>query len=373
MSWFALARQPQEPLAPHGETLTGDALAEWKARFRPFLKYLRRKEVVLALSGGGMAMPCHVSVLRILELLEVPISRIYGTSAGAVVGGLHAAGLSAVDIESVVLSIESPDQLFGFAARLPGLRMVTGAVVRTLTGPSLERSGIYDLSRVEHYMEEVLEKYVGGVPTFADLRTDFSCVALDIGTGGPDSSPRELAQKTVFSKHTTPDLRLSEALGASMSIPGALTPKRIGERFYLDGATIEHLPITTALEDWQRVGRPLKRKQVTIAVDLGYSGEAPPEKEVCTPADLVMYANSIQSLALTQYSLLRCHRPRKGTSVVLVKPKTFSISLCDIEKIPSALFTGYRETVSQLSGSEFLKRTEESIAKAKGLLGVGQG
>ena len=116
---FTLAKQPQEPPGPGGRTLEGDDLERWRERFRPFLRHIKRKKVVLALSGGGLAFPCHVSALRVLELLEVPVSAVYGTSAGAVVGGLHAAGLSTVDLERVMLAIESPEELFGFAARFP--------------------------------------------------------------------------------------------------------------------------------------------------------------------------------------------------------------------------------------------------------------
>jgi len=326
LSWFSLTRQPQEPLAPGGVTLESEDLAEWVEQFRPFLKYLRRKEVILALSGGGMSMPCHVSALRVLELLSVPISRIYGTSAGAVIGGLFAAGLSTSELERVMLDIGSPDELFGFASRLPTLRFMTGAVVRTLTKPSFETSGLYSLTKVEDYVERLLIRYVGRVPRMGELKLPVTCVAFDIGTGRPSSSRPESARKTIFSRDATPDVRLSEAIGASMSIPGALTPKKIGERYYIDGSAVEHLPIATAFEEWLE-RKSFRSRQVTIAVDLGYGGEAPHEDTLCTPTDLMMYSNNVRERALTQFNMLRCHRPRRGSSVVLVRPSTFPVGL----------------------------------------------
>jgi len=323
LSWFSLMRQPQEPLAPEGVPLDGGALDEWRQRFRPFLNYLRRKEVVVALSGGGMAMACHVSVLRVLELLGVPISRVYGTSAGAVVGGLYSAGMSTAEMEQMMLDIRSPDDLFG---------------------------------------------YLGGVPTMGDLKSDFACLAFDIGTGRPDAG--EMATKKIFSRERTPDVRLDDAIGASMSIPGAFTPKKLGDRFYIDGGAVEHLPITTAVEDWLARRRRFGKRQVIIAVDLGYSGAAPLEETVCSPTDLVMYSNTSPSRAITQYSLQRCHHPRKGTSVVLIRPKLFSIRLCEIEKIPAALYTAYENTIEQLSGQRFLERTEEEMERGTRFLGL---
>ncbi|MCK4409652.1 MAG: patatin-like phospholipase family protein, partial [Candidatus Eisenbacteria sp.] len=85
--WFSLARQPQDPPSRDGPTLDGENLERWKEQFSPLLRFLRHKKVVVALSGGGMAMSCHVSALRVLQLLGVRVAAIYGTSAGAVIGG----------------------------------------------------------------------------------------------------------------------------------------------------------------------------------------------------------------------------------------------------------------------------------------------
>ncbi len=317
-----------------------------------------------------MAMPCHVSVLRVLELLSVPISRIYGTSAGAVIGGFYAAGLDIPQLEQAMLDIQSPDDVFGFAARLTTLRFMTGAVKRTLTGPSFEHSGLYSLNTVEDYVERLITKYVGRVPLLGELRFPFSCVTFNIGTGKPGRYGPETAGKMVFSRDGTPDVRLSDALAASMSIPGALTPKKIGKNYYIDGAAVEHLPIASAFEDWLEKGRFTRGRQVIIGVDLGYRGEAPLEETLASPADLVMYSNSVRERALTQYNLLRCHRPRIGSSVVMVKPSLFDVGLCEVEKIPAAMYTAYVETVRQLEGPGFLDRTKEDIRASRHFLGL---
>jgi len=58
--------------------------------------------VVVVLAGGGAKGFAHLSVLRRLEKDGIRISRIVGTSMGAVIGGLYAAGMSTDDIEAVV-------------------------------------------------------------------------------------------------------------------------------------------------------------------------------------------------------------------------------------------------------------------------------
>ena len=53
-----------------------------------------RPRIGLVLSGGGARGAAHVGVIQALEQMRIPIDAVAGTSMGAVVGGLYAAGLS---------------------------------------------------------------------------------------------------------------------------------------------------------------------------------------------------------------------------------------------------------------------------------------
>ena len=65
---------------------------------------LKRARVILALGGGGTRGCAHIGVLRVLEREGIPIDGIVGTSIGAIVGGLYAAGVKADDIEHRMLN-----------------------------------------------------------------------------------------------------------------------------------------------------------------------------------------------------------------------------------------------------------------------------
>jgi NTE family protein len=65
-----------------------------------------RPSVGLVLSGGGARGAAHVGVIRALEEMRVPIDAVAGTSMGAVVGGLYAAGLSGREIENILGSLK---------------------------------------------------------------------------------------------------------------------------------------------------------------------------------------------------------------------------------------------------------------------------
>jgi predicted acylesterase/phospholipase RssA len=371
--WFSLARQPQAPLAPNGGTLTGSALAEWRDRFRPLLSYLERRDVVLVLSGGGMALPAHVGVLRVLELLSIKPRRIYGTSAGAVVGGLSAAGLASADIERVLLSISSPGELFGFAARHPGLRLVTGILRRTFLSPGLDEAGIYKVDRVEGYVARTLTDLTGRRPTLEELPIPFSCIACDIGYGDEEPRSRAGSGKVIFSQERTPDVELADAIGASMSIPGVLTPKRIGGRHYVDGGTVENLPVLTAYDDWRRRKRLFGRGLAIIAVELGSAPHALSEDTLADPISIVLFSGQLQERALTYTNLLACHRPRRGCTVIVVRPSVGFVELHEIEKMRSLMHAGYVAAAEQLAGEGFLDETALVLDDARTFLAESPG
>ncbi|MBN2566012.1 MAG: patatin-like phospholipase family protein [Candidatus Eisenbacteria bacterium] len=369
-TWFSLSRQPQEQPCDGSPTLKGRELDRWKAQFEPLLRHLRGKSVLVALSGGGMALPCHVSVLRVLDLLDVPISGIYGTSGGAVVGGLYAAGMAVEQIERMMRDIRDPDDLFGFASRHPAVRLAIGEIVRAIAGGSLDRAAIFSSSRVGAYIEESIVRYLGRSPLLSELKIPFSSVAFDTGAGRSGRDSEAMASKCVFSARTFPKVRLVDAVAASMAIPGTFPPKQIGEHFYIDGASVEDLPVATAFDDWRSSRRFFRKRTVVIASDLGYAGGALRKETLSDPMAMVRYASAIQARATTIYSLLHCHRPGKGFSVILVSPRTLTIRLWDVDKIPAALKTAYEQTVQQLSGSRFLDLTEEYIRGASSFLGL---
>ena len=58
-------------------------------------------KVGVVLSGGGAKGLAHIGVLKVLEEAGVKIDYIGGTSMGAIVGGLYAAGYSAAQLDSI--------------------------------------------------------------------------------------------------------------------------------------------------------------------------------------------------------------------------------------------------------------------------------
>ena len=62
----------------------------------------KQPKIGLVLSGGGAKGFAHISVLKEIDKAGIQLDYIAGTSMGAIVGGLYAAGYSGVQIEEIV-------------------------------------------------------------------------------------------------------------------------------------------------------------------------------------------------------------------------------------------------------------------------------
>jgi len=213
-----------------------------------------RPRIGLALGGGGARGMAHVRILRELEKLHIPVDCIAGTSAGALVGALYAAGRSPQDIESIVLST---DWRATFSDTLPRrertLRRKSDDYTR-LTSLGVGFGGDAPGARLAAGVSQgqrliaVFEDATGGariVGSFDDLPIPFRAVATDINTG----------QAVALGSGS-----LAMAMRASMSLPGIMRPVNLDGRVLLDGGIANQIPID--------VVRAMGAERI-IAVDVG--------------------------------------------------------------------------------------------------------
>lgn len=165
-----------------------------------------RISIGLVLGGGAARGFAHIGVLRTLMAHGIRPDVIAGTSIGAVVAGVFAAG--ALDA-------------FEEWCRQLTRRRVLGYLDFRFGG-----SGLISGGRLIRKLEDAL-----GDLCFADLPMRIAAIAAEIGTGHEIWLTRG---------------RLSEALAASYALPGIFPPKLIGGRWLMDGAMVNPLPISTA-------------------------------------------------------------------------------------------------------------------------------
>jgi NTE family protein len=163
----------------------------------------RRTRVAVALGGGGARGYAHIGVLQVLEECGYEIVSIAGSSMGALVGGLHAAGgLEA--FTSWVRGLRPRDvlRLYDVAPRAPGAIRAERIFARV--------SDILGDARIE------------------DLPVEFTAVATDLEAG----------EERWFQEG-----RVDAAVRASVALPIFMTPVVINGRLLADGGLLNPLPI----------------------------------------------------------------------------------------------------------------------------------
>ncbi|HAJ27047.1 MAG TPA: hypothetical protein DCG53_07360, partial [Syntrophus sp. (in: bacteria)] len=195
----------------------------------------KRPRIGLVLSGGGARGIAHIGVLKVLESMRVPIDCIAGTSMGAIVGGLYAAGASPADLEKLVTSIpwneaftdkQTADKL-SFRRKEDRYADKIDLNLGIRDGRLNTSRGLVQGQNLNLLLKEML-LHTADVKDFDRLHIPFRAVAADIETG----------QAVVIGAGD-----LSEAIRASMSIPGIFAPMEINGRMLVDGGIANNLPV----------------------------------------------------------------------------------------------------------------------------------
>lgn len=173
------------------------------------------EKVALALGAGGARGLAQIGVIEALEARGLRIHAVAGSSSGALVGGIFAAG-----------------RLHEFRARLE--EMSRADFLRLLADPALGGGGLFRGHRLVEAMREVV-----GDPHIESLPVAFVAVAVDL-----------VRQREVWLRSGP----LWTAIRASFAIPGLFTPAEVHGRELVDGGLLAPLPIAaTRLSDAHRL------------------------------------------------------------------------------------------------------------------------
>ncbi len=201
----------------------------------------------LVLEGGGVKGIALVGAVAVLEEHGYEFNRIAGTSAGAIVGALLAAGMPTADMVPIMRSIDYTR----FRDKTPEDRFPGGRLFSLLT-----QQGVYEGSYLTKWLGEILESR--GVRTFNDLRYG------DAGTGLP---PEQRYRLVVMASDVSTgrlrrlpwdypalgyepaDMPVVDAVRASMSIPFFYEPVKLRnpttreEIWMVDGGLLSNFPV----------------------------------------------------------------------------------------------------------------------------------
>jgi NTE family protein len=164
----------------------------------------QRIRIGLALGGGAARGWAHIGVLRALNEAGIEPDIIAGTSIGAVVGGCYIAGIL--------------DHLEAFARGLTR-RRVFGLLDLNIAG-----SGLISGNRLSKLLTAEF-----GNRRIENLPRRFVCVATELSTG-----------HEIWMSHGN----IVEAMRASYALPGLFQPVKVGNRWLVDGALVNPIPVS---------------------------------------------------------------------------------------------------------------------------------
>ena len=185
-------------------------------------------EVYGVFEGGGVRGSALVGAVAAAEELGLTFRAVAGTSAGAIVAALLAAGYDAAEMRTLLTETDFKtfkDPVSPLCA-LPGL------------GPLIawQKLGFYKGDAFYEWIAQRLsEKLTGrlfGAPRFEDLRLPLKIVATDV----------VLKEPVVFSVQDNPKMPVAYAVRMSMSIPFFFVPVPLGESWLVDGGALSNFP-----------------------------------------------------------------------------------------------------------------------------------
>lgn len=215
----------------------------------PASRQTARPRIALALGGGAARGFAHVGVIEALTQAGVKADLVVGTSAGSLVGALHASGMNPAALRSAALSLEEGalgDWTLGSKGLLKG-----------------------------RALQDLVNRMVGSRP-IERFPVPYAAVACDLYNG----RARLLRSG---------DAGL--AVRASSAVPGVFEPVRIDGREYVDGGLVSPVPVRPARE----LGA-----DIVIAVDIG---SRPVFQETDTMARVLLQTFTIMSQHLAAQEL----------------------------------------------------------------------
>lgn len=246
-------------------------------------------ETGLALGSGGAGGLSHIAMLRVYDELGIRPKRIVGTSVGAVMGALYAAGLDADEIEAIFRAFAGSelDALSGIVQSDIGIADVFNS--------GLENGGLIDPSGFLDFLAGHVE-----ARRFSDLDIPLTVVATDFWSG----EPLMINEGDLF-----------EAIQASIAVPGLFEPVRRDGLLLVDGGTSKPLPFDLLLGEVDKV----------IAVDV--SGNREPNGENGNALNLLF-----KTFELMQQSIIRETRARHEPDLY-IRVNTSGVRLLELYRL----------------------------------------
>lgn len=297
---------------------------------------LKGQRVGVVLSGGGGTAMAHIGVLKALEENNIPIDYITGSSMGAMIGALYAAGYSPIEIEAMVKSEDfyeltkgKLDNEFSYYSRQQNINAsyITFRIKPEQPLVNSLPTHLHNSQQLDFYLmslfasAEAVSNY-----NFDSLMVPFRCVASDIYN----------KESHVFS-----DGNVGQAVRASMTYPFYLQAITIDSILYFDGGLYNNFP------------KDLMKETYNPDFIIGSNVSSNAQK----PEGDILFSQLENMLSVpTDYNISE----EEGILITI----NLDIETLDLSKISESIEFGYRETIAKIDSIKMKiqsRRSESEI------------
>lgn len=303
-----------------------------------FFAQQQQPKVGLVLSGGGAKGFAHIAALKEIDKAGIQLDYIGGTSMGAIIGGLYAAGYSALEIEEIVKKTDFISLLRDVLPRTASTFFEKEYGEKTkITLPVTEGSvglpkAVSKGQNTLNFLFELLDT-TEDITDFSKLPIPFYCIATDVENGG-----------AVLLEEGS----LALALRASGSFPTLLNPVELQDKLLIDGGIADNFPVGI-----------MEAKGMDIIIGVDVEGRLY-EKEKLT--SVIAILNQIVS-----YQMYNKSESEKGKLDVYIHPDIFNYTVVDFDKKIEILQKGEEEVkkfsqiFKEIAAKQIIKKKKEPI------------
>jgi len=287
---------------------------------------MRGKRLGLVLGAGSYRGLIHIGVLQVLEENNIPIDYIGGSSIGALISSFYAMGYNGEKIEEIAMD---------FVRELPfTLSVDPGKAFLIFIKAFLKRAGLFPADWVKvplglidgKKIVNYLYKYLGDL-RFEDLEKPLIIVSTDLRSGeGIAFVPANFHYNTRSLNDTVYYYNepVIDAVMASISIPGIFVPYLWNERYLIDGAVKNSLPVDIM---------SLMKPDVILACDLGYNSQD--DEKIWDPLSAAIQTLDIMGQEISSLNLQKY-------ADIIIKPEISNINIKDLNSVKNAINIGRR-------------------------------
>ena len=270
-----------------------------------------RPKVGLVLSGGGAKGLAHVGVIRELEKRGIKPDYITGTSMGALIGGLYACGYTPDELDEIVNGLDWDYLLNDKILRENYLvgqtnKNKTALLSLPLKGITPEFPGGLYAGHNILALIEILTRNYSQKMNFDSLPIPFRCIGTNIETG----------ETKIFN-----NVRLPDALRASMSIPSVFSPYEVENELFVDGGLVNNFPTDVI----KKMGA-----EIIIGVDVG--AIAYKKEEITSIVRVLDQATSFYNYRVTEINKKLCD--------IYIRPDISKMSMLNFDNVKGVIEEG---------------------------------